>query len=88
MDLIELTSGNRVYGSQITIGGVRRDITATDIPKIKEGMKNLRGQLPFYNKIYREEPSLRLRMSEVGVLSREDAIKLGRGRSSRPRLKI
>jgi Ni,Fe-hydrogenase III large subunit len=77
MDLIELTSGNRVYGSQITIGGVRRDLTATEIPKIREGMKNLRNQLPFYNKVYRDEPSIRLRMSEVGVMSREDAIKLG-----------
>jgi Ni,Fe-hydrogenase III large subunit/NADH:ubiquinone oxidoreductase subunit C len=76
MDLIELTSGNRVYGSQITIGGVRRDLTATEIPKIREGMKNLRNQLPFYYKVYREEPSIRLRMSEVGVMSREDAIKL------------
>jgi len=76
MDLIELTSGNRVYGSLITIGGVRRDLNSTDIPKLKEGMKNLRNQLPFYNKIYREEPTLRLRMSEVGVMSREDAIKL------------
>ena len=35
MDLIELTSGNRVYGSLMTIGGVRRDLKDTDFPKIK-----------------------------------------------------
>jgi Ni,Fe-hydrogenase III large subunit len=76
MDLIELTSGNRVYGSLITIGGVRRDITAEQIPKIKTVLSDLRGKLPFYRKIYNDEPSLRLRMKDVGVLSREDALKL------------
>ena len=33
MDLIELTSGNRVYASLMTIGGVRRDIKDVDVPK-------------------------------------------------------
>lgn len=76
MDLIELTSGNRVYGSLITVGGVRRDITAEQMPKIKTVLNDLRGKLPFYRKIYNDEPSLRLRMKDVGVLSREDALKL------------
>ena len=35
MDLIELTSGNRVYASLMTIGGVRRDLKESDIPRIK-----------------------------------------------------
>ncbi len=76
MDLIELTSGNRVYGSLMTVGGVRRDIRDEDIPKIKATLKDLRGKLPFYRKIYNDEPTLRLRMANVGVLSREDALKL------------
>ena len=76
MDLIELTSGNRVYGSLITMGGVRRDINANDIPKIKTVLTDLRGKLPFYRKIYEEEPTIRLRMKNVGILSREDALKL------------
>jgi NADH-quinone oxidoreductase subunit D len=77
MDLIELTSGNRVYGSLMTIGGVRRDLKDTDIPKIKTVMANLRSKLPFYRKVYTDEPSIRARMQNEGVLSREDAIKLG-----------
>ncbi|MCW4030315.1 MAG: NADH-quinone oxidoreductase subunit C [Candidatus Bathyarchaeota archaeon] len=76
MDLIELTSGNRVYGSLIVVGGVRRDINANDIPKIKTTIEELRGKLPFYRKIYNDEPTLRLRMHDVGILSREDALKL------------
>jgi Ni,Fe-hydrogenase III large subunit/Ni,Fe-hydrogenase III component G len=76
MDLIELTSGNRVYGSLMTVGGVRRDIKDSDVPKIKATLKELRGKLPFYRKIYEDEPTLRLRMHDVGILKREDALKL------------
>jgi len=76
MDLIELTSGNRVYSSLMAIGGVRRDIRDTDIPKIKSVLEDLRGKLPFYRQIYENEPTLKLRMKNVGVLKREDALKL------------
>jgi NADH-quinone oxidoreductase subunit D len=76
MDLVELTSGNRVYGSLITIGGVRRDITNDQIPKIKTVLNDLRGKIPFYRKIYLDEPTLRLRMKDVGTLSRKEALEL------------
>jgi len=76
MDLIELTSGNRVYSSLMAVGGVRRDIKNEDIPKIKSVLKTLRGQLPFYRQIYTSEPTLRLRMKDVGVLERKDALEL------------
>jgi formate hydrogenlyase subunit 5 len=76
MDLIELTSGNRVYASQMTIGGVRRDLKDTDIPKIKTTMEELKKKLPFYRQVYSNEPSIKARMKDVGVLSRKDAIKL------------
>jgi len=76
MDLIELTSGNRVYSSLMTVGGVRRDLRETDIPKIKTTLVDLRKKLPFYRKVYEGEPSIRARMQNVGVLKREDALKL------------
>jgi Ni,Fe-hydrogenase III large subunit/NADH:ubiquinone oxidoreductase subunit C len=77
MDLIELTSGNRVYSSLMTVGGVRRDIRDSDVPKIKTTLADLRKKLPFYRKVYEDEPSIRARMQNVGVLKREDALKLG-----------
>jgi Ni,Fe-hydrogenase III large subunit len=77
MDLIELTSGNRVYSSLMTVGGVRRDIRDSDIPRIKTTLEDLRKKLPFYRKVYEDEPSIRARMQNVGVLKREDALKLG-----------
>ena len=76
MDLIELTSGNRVYPSIMTIGGVRRDIRDSDIPKIKSTLVDLRKKLPFYKQVYDNEPSIRARMKGVGVLKKEDALKL------------
>ena len=77
MDLIELTSGNRVYGSLMTIGGVRRDLKDSDMVKIKTTMEDLRKKLPFYRQLYENEQSIKARMQNVGVLKLEDAIKLG-----------
>ena len=76
MDLIELTSGSRVYPSIMTIGGVRRDLKDSDIPRIKSTLVDLRKKLPFYRQVYENEPSIRARMKGVGVLKREDALKL------------
>jgi NADH-quinone oxidoreductase subunit D len=76
MDLIELTTGNRVYGSLMTMGGVRRDLKDSDIPKIRTTLEELRKKLPFYRKVYLDEPSIKARMQDVGTLSRKDAIKL------------
>jgi formate hydrogenlyase subunit 5 len=76
MDLIELTSGNRVCASLMTVGGVRRDLKDSDIPQIKATLSGLRKKLPFYRQIYEDEPSIKARMRNVGVLKREDALKL------------
>jgi Ni,Fe-hydrogenase III large subunit/Ni,Fe-hydrogenase III component G len=76
MDLIEIVTGNRVISSSLTVGGVRRDIKDTDIPKIKTVLTDLRKKLPFYKEIYENEPSLKMRMQKVGTLSKEDALKL------------
>ncbi len=76
MDLIELTTGNRVYGSLMTIGGVRRDLKDSDIPIIRKTLDDLMKKVPFYRKVYLDEPSIKARMQDVGTLSREEAIKL------------
>ncbi len=76
MDLIELTTGNRVYGSIMAIGGVRRDLNPDYIPKIKATLEALRNKLPGYRDTYENDKSIRMRMQGVGVLSREDALRL------------
>lgn len=76
MDITEIISGNRVISSGLTVGGVRRDINEADIPKIKGMLIELRKKLPFYKKVYEDEPSIKMRMKDVGTLKREDALKL------------
>jgi formate hydrogenlyase subunit 5 len=76
MDLIELTSGNRVYSSLMAIGGVRRDLNSDDFPKIRSTLEELRKKVPSYRDTYENNKSIRLRMQGIGVLSREDALKL------------
>ncbi len=76
MDITEIISGNRVISSGMTVGGVRRDINDEDIPKIKGMLTTLSEKLPFYQKVYEDEPSIRMRMKDVGTLKKEDALKL------------
>jgi len=76
MDLTELLTGNRVISSAMTVGGVRRDIKETDIPKIKTVMANLKKKMEFYTQLYADEPTLKMRTQNVGTLAKEDALKL------------
>jgi len=76
MDLTELLTGNRVISSSMTIGGVRRDLREEDIPKIKAQLAILRKKMDFYQNLYKNELSLKMRTQNVGVLSKEDAIRL------------
>jgi Ni,Fe-hydrogenase III large subunit len=76
MDLTELLTGNRVISSSMTIGGVRRDLKEEHVPKIKNQLAILRKRMNFYQNLYKNEPSLKMRTQNVGVLSKEDAIKL------------
>jgi formate hydrogenlyase subunit 5 len=76
MDITEIISGNRVISSGMTVGGVRRDINEADIPKIRGMLTGLRKKIPFYKKVYEDEPSIKMRMKDVGTLKREDALKL------------
>jgi NADH-quinone oxidoreductase subunit D len=77
MDLIELTCGNRVYESIITMGGVRRDLNDAVSSNVMGVLEKLRAKIPFYKQLYENEPTIKARMQGVGVLSREDAIRLG-----------
>ena len=76
MDITEIISGNRVISSGMTVGGVRRDINEADIPKIKSMLTTLRKKLPFYEEVYFDEPTIKMRMKKVGTLKRKDALAL------------
>ncbi|MCD6246947.1 MAG: nickel-dependent hydrogenase large subunit [Candidatus Diapherotrites archaeon] len=76
LDIIEYLTGNRITKAVLMIGGIRRDITKEQIPKIKETLK-------YYEKIYKklcdiflDDPTIKLRTRDIGVLTKEQALKL------------
>lgn len=77
MDLLALISGNRVNYGINTIGGVRRDIDADEARKVLELLKPLTDRTEYYIEMATNEPTFIGRLSGVGKLSKELALKLG-----------
>ncbi len=76
MDIVEDVSGNRVNPSIMMIGGVKRDIPPEKIKKIRPQLDKLIKQVEYHKKVFLEEASLRNRLENVGILSKEDAKKV------------
>ncbi len=73
MWLCELITGNRkTYGMNL-IGGVRRDITKEQVPKILEVVGKIESQLKEIIDAILGDTTLHLRLKGVGVLTREVA---------------
>ncbi|HVO39805.1 MAG TPA: nickel-dependent hydrogenase large subunit [Spirochaetia bacterium] len=77
MILLAQLTGNRVNYGLNTIGGVRRDITAEQIPSILKVVDLLEERTKYYIELAQTEETLRQRLANVGVLTREDALSLG-----------
>ena len=76
MDLTEYITGNRNSKAMYQIGGVRRDITADQVPTVQKTLdyyKSIFGEL---KKLLLDDPTVKMRTKGVGVLSREDALRL------------
>ncbi|MEI8349671.1 MAG: nickel-dependent hydrogenase large subunit [Candidatus Omnitrophota bacterium] len=77
MDILALLTGNRVNYGINTIGGVRRDIDKTQITDVLKAIDTLEERTKYYIEIGTEETTLIKRLSGVGVLSHEEAVRLG-----------
>jgi membrane-bound hydrogenase subunit alpha len=77
MDLLAELSGNRVNYGINTIGGVRRDISPEQKAQILKGVDVLEERTKYYISVATEETTLINRLSGVGTLSHEDAVRLG-----------
>ncbi|MFH1368486.1 MAG: nickel-dependent hydrogenase large subunit [Elusimicrobiota bacterium] len=77
MDILQMLTGNRVnYGINI-LGGVKRDITPAHIKQILKDVDTLEERTKYYIKLGTEEVTLAKRLVGIGMLSHEDAVKLG-----------
>ena len=77
MDILEKLSGNRVNYAMVTIGGARRDIDDDFRREILDACEKLKGPMDRIVDIALNDKTIALRTKGVGVLTREDAIRLG-----------
>lgn len=77
MDIMASLTGNRVNYGINTIGGVRRDLTPDLIDKVIKAVDALEKRTKYYIQVAMEDTTLMQRLSGVGVLSQDDAVRLG-----------
>ncbi|MFP3898758.1 MAG: nickel-dependent hydrogenase large subunit [Dehalococcoidia bacterium] len=76
MDLIEYVFGNRVTKAVLQFGGVRRDITADQLPRIRESLDYYKGIFEHLRRVFLEDKTVKMRTRNVGILDTEDALRL------------
>ena len=77
MDLLEKLSGNRVNYAMVTIGGARRDVDDDLRREILDACDKLKAPLDRIVEIALTDKTIAMRTKGVGVLTREDAVRLG-----------
>ncbi len=77
MDTLEALTGNRVNYAMNTIGGARRDISDDMRKTVLEAMDDLEKKMGPITHFLTTDKTVAMRTKGVGVLTTEDAIKLG-----------
>lgn len=77
LDMLAMLGGNRVNYGINTLGGVRRDVEPQMVEQIKQVLDVLEEQDKYYIQLALHETTLAARLSGVGKLSHEDALKYG-----------
>lgn len=76
MDNIEYISGSRVHFGMCQIGGVRRDIPKEKHDKVTETVDYYKKAYEKLKGVFLNDKTIKLRMQNVGILTKEDAIRL------------
>ncbi len=76
MDILAMLTGNRVNYGLNSIGGVRRDIDSVQAKEILKAMDKLEERTKYYIEVATQETTIIKRLSGVGVVSHEDALRL------------
>lgn len=76
-DIIEAVTGARVTVSYTRIGGVTRDLPPDFEPRVRAAIENLKGLVDDCDKLLSRNRIFLDRMTDIGILSREDAISYG-----------
>ncbi len=76
MDLVEYVTGNRVTKAMFQVGGVRRDITEEQFPRIRQSLDYYKSIFDQLRTVFLDDRTIRMRTRNVGILKTEDALKL------------
>ena len=76
-DIIEMVSGARMTPSYFTVGGLRWDVPAGFVPRVRGFLDEFKGRLRDQDKMITKNPIFLSRVKDIGYLSREDAISWG-----------
>ena len=77
LDIIEETTGGRVIFGSCKVGGVRRDIDNDTLAGILKRLDNLAIEIKEAAGVFLKDSSVKHRLVDVGVLSKDEAYKLG-----------
>ena len=77
MDILEEVTGNRVNYGMVTIGGARRDISDETRKNVLEMLDKIEESMNRLTDILLNDKTVALRTQGVGVLTTEDAIRIG-----------
>ena len=77
MDILEELTGNRVNYGMVTIGGSRRDIDDQKRQDVLDMLDRLEAELKVMTELILGDKTVAMRTQGVGVLTTEDAIRIG-----------
>lgn len=76
LDLLEYLTGNRINYGIFMIGGVRRDISKEQIPRVRKTLDYYRDIYGKIEDVFLNDPTIALRTKNVGILTKEDTLSL------------
>ncbi|MGI6071738.1 MAG: nickel-dependent hydrogenase large subunit [Lachnospiraceae bacterium] len=77
MDMLEELTGNRVNYGMVTIGGARRDINEVQIASLIKMLDTFEESMKRLKDILLTDKTVALRTKGVGILTTEDALRIG-----------
>lgn len=77
LDIFELIMGNRNHYAINKVGGARRDIPSEHYGKIEKYLDLVEEKTTMFTKAVLDDPVIRARLENVGILSKKDAIAYG-----------
>jgi len=77
VEILQALTGARVTNSYVIPGGVRRDLTPAIKEMIEKALAYQRRKIKDWYKIFVNNPNIRSRLENVGVMTNENAIKWG-----------